>query len=395
VTSNYSYDAIYQLTQVLQGANTTESYSYDPVGNRLSSLGVSPYNYNSSNELTSTPSATYGYDLNGNAVTKNDSTGITTYAWDFENRLTSVTLPGSGGTVSFKYDPLGRRIYKSSSSGASVYAYDGDNQIEETNVSGTVIARYTQTPDTMDEPLAMARAGVTSFYNLDGLGSTKTLSSSAGSLSQTYTFDSFGKATNSSGSLTNLFQFSSREFDTETNLYYYRARYYDQSLGRFLSEDPTGFSNETYNLYDYVSGDPVDFTDPSGNKKIHGNWCGPNWTGGQTETYIPSLDRDGHYKDPRDFVDKVCSHHDKCYSKCRDKHPCSPIGRQACERKCDFFLVGRLATNPKDVFRPVAYVVGLGITLNLVPGAGPNGGSEPTHPVPCCSNPPPAGAGAQ
>src|SRR5215469_17995530 len=78
-------------------------YTYDPVENRLSSLGVSPYLYNSANQLTSTPSATYGYDLNGSAVTKNDSTGITTYAWDFENRLTSVTLPGSGGTVSFKY----------------------------------------------------------------------------------------------------------------------------------------------------------------------------------------------------------------------------------------------------------------------------------------------------
>ena len=56
----------------------------------------------------------------------------TSYAWDFENRLTSVTLPGSGGTVSFKYDPFGRRIYKSSSSGTSVFAYDGDNLIEET-----------------------------------------------------------------------------------------------------------------------------------------------------------------------------------------------------------------------------------------------------------------------
>ena len=94
MTSNYGYDAIYELTSVLQGANTTESYTYDPVGNRLSSLSVSPYSYNASNELTSTPNAAYGYDLDGNAVTKNDSTGITTYAWDFENRLTSVTLPG-------------------------------------------------------------------------------------------------------------------------------------------------------------------------------------------------------------------------------------------------------------------------------------------------------------
>jgi YD repeat-containing protein len=92
VTTNYGYDSIYQLLSATQGGNTTESYSYDPVGNRLSSLGVSSYTNNSSNELTATSNATYGYDLNGNAITKNDSTGITTYAWDFENRLTSMTL---------------------------------------------------------------------------------------------------------------------------------------------------------------------------------------------------------------------------------------------------------------------------------------------------------------
>src|SRR5689334_16709507 len=82
-------------------------------------------------------------DSNGNTVTKVDSTGTTNYAWDFENRLASVTLPGSGGTVSFKYDPFGRRIYKSSS-GTSIYAYDGDNLVEETNSSGNVVARYSQ-----------------------------------------------------------------------------------------------------------------------------------------------------------------------------------------------------------------------------------------------------------
>jgi YD repeat-containing protein len=101
----------------------------------------------------------YGYDLNGNAITKNDSTGITSYAWDFENRMTSVTLPGTDGTVSFKYDPFGRRIYKSSSTATGVYAYDGDNLIEETNGSGAVVARYSQGLN-IDEPLAMSYAYV-------------------------------------------------------------------------------------------------------------------------------------------------------------------------------------------------------------------------------------------
>src|SRR5207245_10856563 len=147
--------------------------------------------------------------------TKVVGTNTTTYAWDYENRMTSVTLPGSGGTVTFKYDPFGRRIYKSSSSGTSVYAYDGDNLVEETNSSGAVGARYEDTQN-IDEPLAMLRSGATSYFHADGLGSVTSLSSSAGSIANTYTYDSFGKLTASTGSLVNPFQYTARESDTES-----------------------------------------------------------------------------------------------------------------------------------------------------------------------------------
>lgn len=131
----------------------------------------------------------------------------------------------------FKYDPFGRRNYKSSSAATSIYAYDGDNLIEETNSSGGVVARYTQTQN-IDESLAMLRSSVTSYYNADGLGSVTSLTNSAGAAAQTYTYDSFGNVTASSGSLTNPFQYTGRESDPETGLYYYRARYYDPSTGR-------------------------------------------------------------------------------------------------------------------------------------------------------------------
>jgi hypothetical protein len=62
----------------------------------------------------------------------------------------------------------------------------------------------------------------------DGLGSVTSLSNSAGALGQTYSFDSFGKQTASAGSLVNPFQYTGRELDSETGLYYYRARYYDR-----------------------------------------------------------------------------------------------------------------------------------------------------------------------
>ena len=269
VTSNYGYDAIYELTGVTQGASTTESYTYDPVGNRLSSLGVSPYSVNTSNELNSTPTASYIYDHNGNTTSKTDSTGTTSYTWDFENRLTSVTLPGTGGIVTFRYDPFGRRIQKSFATGANPptttttsYLYDGDNGIEEVGSNGSVLARYSQGMN-IDEPLAMLRSGATSYYHSDGLGSVTSLSNSAGALAQTYTFDSFGKQTGSSGSLTNPFQYTGREFDTETGLYFYRARYYDPQSGRFLSEDPIDFRGGI-NFYSYVKNNSPNLIDPRG-----------------------------------------------------------------------------------------------------------------------------------
>ncbi|MHB8412858.1 MAG: RHS repeat domain-containing protein [Candidatus Acidiferrales bacterium] len=261
-TSNYTYDKIYELTQAMQGANTTESYSYDPVGNRLSSVGVSSYTNNTSNELTSTSAASYTYDSNGNETSKTDSTGTTDYTWDFENRLTQVTLPGTGGVVTFKYDPFGRRIEKISPTTTSIFAYDSDNLVETVNSSGSTVARYADGQN-IDEPLAMQRGATTDYYEADGLGSVTSLTATNGSIAQSYTYDSFGNTTASSGSVTNVIRYTGRELDTETNLYYYRARYYDPTTGRFLSEDPIGFS-VGLDFYTYVQNNPIKNFDPPG-----------------------------------------------------------------------------------------------------------------------------------
>jgi RHS repeat-associated protein len=260
--TNYGYDAIYRLLHATQTGTSAENYTYDPVGNRLSSQSVSQYNYNVGNELTSVPSGNYTYDNNGNTLT--DPTGRN-FVWDFDNRLTSMTLPG-GGAVTFKYDPYGRRIFKSSSFGTTIYSYDGANLVEETDAGGTVVARYIQGPDRIDEPLAMLQGGATSYYDADGSGSITSLTNSLGSVVQTYTYDSFGNQTATSGSIANPFQYAAREFDKETGLYYYRARYYDPTTGRFLSEDPLKFAAEI-NLYPYAGNNPVNFTDPLGTCK--------------------------------------------------------------------------------------------------------------------------------
>jgi RHS repeat-associated protein len=222
------------------------------------------------NELTTTSSASYAFDANGNTTSKTDSTGTTNYTWDYENRLTSVTLPGSGGTVTFKYDPFGRRIYKSSSAGTSAYAYDGDNLVEETNSSGAAVARYAETQN-VDEPLAMLRSSTTSYFEQDGLGSVTSLTDNTGALAQTYTYDSFGNIIATSGSLVNSLRYTGREFDTETGLFYYRTRYYDPLAGRFLTEDPTGILGGI-NYYDYALNDVANLNDPLG---LDGHTWGP------------------------------------------------------------------------------------------------------------------------
>jgi RHS repeat-associated protein len=228
---------------------------------------LASYTYNSSNQLTSSADGySYSYDFNGNTLSTVNSSGTTQYAWDFENRLTSVTLPSGGGVVSFRYDPLGRRIQKSGLSGATNYLYDGSSSIEELDASGGVLARYVQ-GGSIDEPLSMQRAGANSFFSADGLGSITSLTNAAGLIAETYSLDSFGKQTASTGSLSNPFQYTGREFDSETGLYYYRARYYDLSTGRFLSEDPLKFYGGSPNFYSYVGSSPVNSVDPAGKSK--------------------------------------------------------------------------------------------------------------------------------
>ena len=112
----------------------------------------------------------------------------------YKNRLTSVTLPGTGGTVNFTYDPFGRRIRKVYGSATTIYVYDGANVIEELNGSGNVTARFTQGAG-IDEPLAMYRGATAGYYHADGLGSITALTNSSGTLAGSYTFDSFGKLT--------------------------------------------------------------------------------------------------------------------------------------------------------------------------------------------------------
>ena len=168
----------------------------------------------------------------------------------------------------YRYDALGRRIEKDVSGVVTRYILDNEDNLLEFDGSNVLQARYTHGPG-IDEPLIMERGGVSHFYHTDGLGSVTDLTDATGTVVQSYVYNSFGEIVEQVGSLTNPYTYTGREFDEESGFYFYRARYYDPSIGRFLTEDPIGFAGGDVNLYGYVTNNPVNFIDPFG---LRGNF---------------------------------------------------------------------------------------------------------------------------
>ena len=188
----------------------------------------------------------------------------TEYVYDFENRLIEVNYTGM--VAQYKYDPFGRRIQKIVNNGTPVttrYVYDGPNIVAQYDGSWNVTAKYIHTPD-IDDPLTVTQGENTYYYHRDGLGSVVNLTDSNGYIAKTYTYKSFGEINSETGSVVQPFAFTGREYDPESGLYFYRARYYDPRAGRFLTKDPIGFAGGDVNLYRYTRNNPINFTDPRG-----------------------------------------------------------------------------------------------------------------------------------
>ena len=277
-STHWAYDDAYRLINerrydsnnaVLYNAH----FTYDPAGNRLSQNihGVTTnYTYNELDQLLTAGSTQYQYDPRGNLTSAVSAAGTIQYGYDdAQDRLTSVTLP-DGTNIANTYDYAGRRVKQVIGTQTTNYLWDelspyGD-VILETDNNGRILASYTLAGT---ELVSQSRNGATSYYLQDGQGSARTLTNSVGSVTDTYAYTAFGEMYSQTGTTDNSYLFAGQQFDSETSLYSLRARYYDPSSGRFLSQDayPYNIGNPVeLNRYTYAGNNPVNFSDPSGNQ---------------------------------------------------------------------------------------------------------------------------------
>ena len=259
VNTAYSYDPLSRLKTIAHGSLGTDTFEYDTAGQRVKrttpfaqplTTQAATSTVDDANRLLTRDAATYTHDDNGNRL----SDGINTYVWDSRNRLQSMTAPP--GTFAFTYDPAGNLIHQSSPTEAKQFVLD-----DLTNVAYTNDGTSYLTARGIDSHLASVTSGSSTFALTDAINSTIATTDFSGAVVSRFYYESYGQTTISGASFP--FQFTGRGPVTG-NIYYYRARFYDANAGRFLTEDPIGFSAGTSNLYLYGDGDPISRTDPTG-----------------------------------------------------------------------------------------------------------------------------------
>jgi RHS repeat-associated protein len=273
-TVTYGYDDLYRLTSETiasdpRGNNGQVSYTYDNVGNRTqrnSTLGAVPatglLNYDANDRTSTDP-----YDPNGNLLASGGNTNI----YDFENRLVQA------GGVRIVYDGDGNRVQETVAGVTTRYL------VSEINPTGyvQVMAELTSTNQLIRGYMwglqLLAQRDFTNpntfqgirEYAMDGHGSVRALIDTNGVVTDTYDYDAFGTLISRTGTTFNNYLFAGEQFDPALGIYYNRARYYDQRVGRFWTmDDFDGTSADPISLhkYLYAGASPVDHRDTSGNE---------------------------------------------------------------------------------------------------------------------------------
>jgi len=277
---DYSYDLLGQLTAADYALQADEFYNYDANGNRTSSsIPGSNYVTGPNNQLLSDGEFNYDYDAEGNQTRKTEiATGnVSEYEYDHRNRLTRVTEMSPGGIIlsesDYVYDVEGRRIAQTvdedgdgpAAAETTYYTYNGNDTWADFDEAGNIIARYLYGNE-IDEILARWQpSSGTGWYLTDRLGTVRDLVNASGVLLNQISYDSFGQVlAQTNGTAGDRFLFTARELDAATQQYFFRARYYSASTGRFTQQDPIGFDGLDANLYRYASNSTINATDPSG-----------------------------------------------------------------------------------------------------------------------------------
>jgi RHS repeat-associated protein len=292
--ATFTYDDLGRRLSLTRGNGVATTYSYDPVSrlnglnNDLSGTGDdqnatfthnpasqiasvtrpnTSYNYTNSvntnrtyavnalNQYTSASSSagttSFSYDARGNLITS----GASTYGYTSENLL--KTAPSG---ISLYYDPTGR-LSEYDTSVSTRFVYDADQIVAEVaNPTGAIQKRYVFGPGA-DEPLVEYDAsGAKTYLVADERGSIVARTDASGSASVKNTYDEYGiPGANNQG----RFQYTGQAWLNDLGMFYYKARIYSPTLGRFLQTDPLGYA-DGLNWYDYVHADPINGVDSTG-----------------------------------------------------------------------------------------------------------------------------------
>ncbi|MCP4754200.1 MAG: hypothetical protein GY866_25215, partial [Proteobacteria bacterium] len=225
----YQYDELHRLIEAKNPLNDDEAYTYDPMGNRLTSLGVpGQWNYNANNELTGYGNVSFDYDANGNMTRKSAGFDQKVFVYDVEDRLIRVE-DGSGNDIAeYYYDPFGRRLWKEVDGVQTYFVYSYEGLIGEYDESGAEIKSYGYAPDSVQttDPLFQKSGGKYYWYLNDRIGTPQKIIDTVGDVVWEATYDSFGNVRITTAHIVNNLRFSGQYYDAETGLHYNLNRYY-------------------------------------------------------------------------------------------------------------------------------------------------------------------------
>ena len=265
---DYDYDNLYRLTSAINPNTATEEFTYDDVGNRLTTQeSAEAWTYNANHELQTRPQHTYGYDDNGSITTITKEGQTTSFIYNEANRLSEVKDSNNQTIATYQYDPFGRRISKEVSGTKTYFLYTDRGLAGEYTETGQLIRGYGYKPygHWTTDPLYLKDATNHYFYQNDHLGTPQKLTKTNGAIVWDARYESFGKAYVQANVIDNPLRFAGQYYDEETGMNYNFTRYYLPELGRYLKEDSIGLLGGI-NPHIFAVANPIFYGDPDGRR---------------------------------------------------------------------------------------------------------------------------------